>query len=394
MEKRGQTGLEFLFAYGWVLVVFLISTTSLGYLVYSGNTCPVDFQFTNNLFVVKDHKFIAEDAIFPEIRNLFYIMVQNNLPERVKITKITIKKDDEVCGAITSLGDLNLDQNEISPIYQGNLTNINCWGASRSCYKFETEIEYTKSTGGGLPRVAEGMLAGGFEEMSDRWSLGGWSRTNYTYNGNDSIVNNRSGGQLNICINESYWTISSNDVVAANFGDPITWDLPEGCVTTGLSGVGFSNATLCTINAPTLSKGWIHTTLYVDPIFSEHSVLLEGSAGYYDNFTKEWKNNGICMNDNLYFYVNDKLIYWGGTTGKLFGGDNYWEVGDEVLRNCTRCGEVDSSAWCIPAFNLTTADAGFEFGVANNVTILIEDFCKGGSETHAGGMSRLSVSMV
>ena len=105
------------------------------------------------------------------------------------------------------------------------------------------------------------------------------------------------------------------------------------------------------------------------------------------------------MNDNLYFYVNRELKYWGGTTGvmdrNLDGGNddqpNQWDEGDEVLKWCEGCYDIDDSAWCIPAFDLTLS--GFIFGQENSIDILVEDFCLGGGQPHAGGMSRLTTMM-
>jgi hypothetical protein len=382
--KRGQAALEFVFVYGWVILLFLISTSSLTYMIMSGTTCPVQFQFTNNLFVVKDHKFIGNDAEFPEIRNLFYVIVQNNLPEKIKVTGVNIKKDDVLCGSITTVGDLILGQGDVSSIFQGAMTNISCWGETGECYNFEVEILHEKANGG-LGRVASGRVMGGFESISDRWTTGGWSSTNYSYLDNDSVVNLRLGEKINYCLNET----PSNNLVNRNFGDVIWWDLPEGCGHPGVSGIGFSNACVSGLEVPEIAKGWIHTTLYVDPVFSEYDVYLEGNAEYFDEKVGFQKTNGICMNDNLYFYVNDVMKYWGGTTGRMIGDPVTYEEGDEVMKNCTNCFDIDTSGWCIPAFSLTTN--GLNFGVENDIDILVEDYCKGGD--HAGGMSRLQITM-
>jgi hypothetical protein len=100
----------------------------------------------------------------------------------------------------------------------------------------------------------------------------------------------------------------------------------------------------------------------------------------------------VISKDNIYFYVNDNLRYWGGTTGIMVGADNTYEAGDEVLRHCDGCTDVDSSAWCIPAFELTAN--GFNYGESNNIDILVEDFCIGSGQPHAEGMSELRLILI
>ena len=95
---------------------------------------------------------------------------------------------------------------------------------------------------------------------------------------------------------------------------------------------------------------------------------------------------------NLYFYVNGNLVYYGGTTGRNFGAQNTYQTGDEIIQGCGGCASVDSSEWCIPAFDLTTA--GFNFDQTNDIDILIEDYCFYPGELHAGGMSDLSIKIV
>jgi len=177
-------------------------------------------------------------------------------------------------------------------------------------------------------------------------------------------------------------------------GGIIVWDLPiEGNCNASLNLVsqkGFNN--VCGANVPKLAKGWLHTTLDVDPIFSSSKLYLGGNAQYYDVNANVTKTNGICLNDNLYFYVNGNLVYYGGTTGRNFGAQNTYQTGDEIIQGCGGCASVDNSEWCIPAFDLTTA--GFDFDQINNIDILLEDYCFYPEEPHAGGMSDLSIKIV
>ena len=78
------------------------------------------------------------------------------------------------------------------------------------------------------------------------------------------------------------------------------------------------------------------------------------------------KKIDFSINDNFYFYVNDKLLTYGGTSGKQ-------DV--KVIRRCQGCEESDG--WCIPPIELT-ASSEFKFGEWNDIYVLVEDYCVSG----------------
>ena len=382
-KSRTQSAIEFLMTYGWAILVVLVILSLLYFLGVFSQRCPPNFQISGGIFSLADQKFIGSNADIDIIQNFFYIIIKNNLPSPIKIEEITISKGGINCGSFVFPQGFQLERGQISNILQEKLSNENCYGKTKSCYKFDTKIKYTDPNTG-LARLQVGEITGSFEGMNDYWKIGSWITSNY----GGSIVENRNGRPLNICAPES---VPNPLLLTGNLPQGIiTWDLPNGCNTQGLANVGFNNA--CNNPAQYLSRGWIHNTLYVDPIFSNNKLYLGGNAIYYDEVAGETKTNGICINDNLYFYVNGNLKYYGGTTGRMVGEVNTYEPGDEVLQNCGNCQAVDASAWCIPAFELTTE--GFNFGEDNNVDILIEDFCKGQGQQHAGGMSALSLKMI
>ena len=171
--------------------------------------------------------------------------------------------------------------------------------------------------------------------------------------------------------------------------ETIYWYLPTGFCedVLELANVGFASAP-CNAKQD-LSKGWLHNTLYLDNIFSVYNVFIGGDGVYLDTTTGTEKTNAICLDDNLYFYVNGELKYRGGTVGAVVGNINTYEAGDEVMKCTGGCTGVPQR-WCIPAFELSAN--GFNFGQDNSIDILVEDFC--GDETPSGGMSELRLILI
>ena len=383
---KSQAALEFMVTYGWAIMVFLIAVGALAYFLDIGEHCPPNFKFYTQGFYVMDQKFIGSDVSFDPAKNLFYLILQNTLYEKVTISEITIKKRDVLCGTLL-VPDIELSQGESTNLIIGKVTNPTCWGKSKECYDFDAEINYL-SIETGLTHTVRGTISGTFEPDPDQlWALGGSWKTPHIA-GNTLGIGDRTGEKINYCAPET----PPNPLTFTNDLPPgiIFWDLPSGCSTSGIAQVGFESAS-CD-DRTQLAKGWLYNTLYLDNIFSVYSIFIGGNAGYLDTTTGDYKTNGICLNDNLYFYVNGDLRYWGGTTGTMVGADNTYQAGDEVLRNCDGCSTVDSSAWCIPAFELTAS--GFNYGEFNDIGILVEDFCKGGGQPHAGGMSELRLILI
>tara|TARA_Y100000310_G_scaffold217822_1_gene218938 strand:+ start:27188 stop:28291 length:1104 start_codon:yes stop_codon:yes gene_type:complete len=367
-------------------MVVLIAIGALSYFLDFSKQCPPNFKFYTHGFYLVDQKFIGSDASFDPAKNLFYLILKNTFIEKIVISEIVIKENNIICGSLL-LPDIELNKGAMTNQLIGKITNPICQGLSRACYNFDVEIKY-RNIDSGLTHAVKGRIGGTFEaNPSQLWALGGpWDAQAIT--GNTLEVDDRTGEKINYCIPETPPTSSTfTEEVPTGI---IFWDLPSGCSTSGIAQVGFESAT-CDDRSQ-LAKGWLHNTLYLDNIFSVYDIFIGGNAGYLDTTTGDYKTNGICLNDNLYFYVNGALRYWGGTTGIMLGDDNTYQAGDEVLRHCDGCSDVDSSAWCIPAFELTAS--GFNYGQSNDIEILVEDFCKGGGQPHAGGMSELRLILI
>ncbi len=386
IKNRAQAALEFLITYGWTIMVVLIAIGALAYFLDFTEHCPPNFKFYKHGFYVIDQKFIGSDASFDPAKNLFYIMLKNTFIDRIALSEIAIKKKGIICGSLL-LPDIEINQGESTNQLIGKVTNPGCQGVSKACYDFDVELKY-RNIESGLTHILRGAIGGTFEpNPSQLWSLGGsWKAQNIA--GNTLQLDDSTGEKINYCVPET-------PPAASTFTEEVPegiifWNLPSGCSTSGIAQVGFESAS-CNGRSQ-LAKGWLHNTLYLDNIFSVYDIFIGGNATYLDTTTGNYKTNGICLNDNLYFYVNGALRYWGGTTGIMVGDYNTYQAGDEVMRGCGGCSDVDSSAWCIPAFELTAN--GFNYGQDNSIDILVEDFCIGSGQPHAGGMSELKLILI
>ena len=384
MQKRGQAAMEFVMTYGWAVMISLIAISALGYYISLEQACPPNFQLSDNIVSVTDQKFVGSDAELEQGRNRFYLRLRNNLPRPATIEGIIlVERGGVVCGEYTiPQEELELKPGERTHLLQGNISNPACQGIVGACYSFEVKVKYSSSSG--FDHIAEGSMKGSFEDVTFIWDIGNWSKTDYS----GSIVEDEpSGSKLNYCNKEN--PPNSGTLIPDSFDNFLIWSLPGNCDSGkfGQLAEGFETAGLCDITSNKLAKGWLHTTLYADSIFAGSHLYLGGNATFNDTTRDgEIKHDGICLNDNLYFYLNGQLKYYGGTTGAInLPKDDIFEAGEEVMRNCGGCEVVDSSAWCIAPFDLTLN--GLNYGEENSIDIMIEDFCNG------GGMSPLYITM-
>ena len=319
--------------------------------------------------------------------------MQNSQASPIKITSISISKSGVLCGSVSGL-DIDLKQDEITNVILGKMNNTYCQGKVNSCYKFDTSINYINANGY-LTHTIEGRVGGSYHPGGILWALGGPWKSRINLDGNITMVN-RNGNFLNTCNPQS-----PPDPITLTDEVPLSttyWISPNNCNSNLniLSRNGFS--AVCGITATSLAQGWLHNTLYIDNVFSSYTFYLGGNAQYIDDSDGQLKTNGICINDNMYIYVNGAFKYQGGTSGKIITATPgnptphpfHYQSSDELISHCGGCEDVDSYGWCIPALKLNTA--GFNFGQTNNIDILVEDYC--GGPPHAGGMSNLNLQIV
>lgn len=397
--------MENLLVYSWAIIVILLVALLLYHLLFVYNRCPPEQQISLGPFYIVDKKLIGSDVEIEGLRNNFYLTLKNNFPNTMVINSISITKGGIICGNANIPVGFSLSANAISNLLQGTL--LNCTGEMKSCYNLDIEISY-KNPSTGLEHTQTGYIAGSFEEMEFYWDIGDWVTGDYINQGNDVVIGltdlSQQGRYLAICDDPLQTPPDPGTFFTIPESSALYWNLPTGCDwVSGASqldnlsrGAGFQN--VCDEGNDTaywLAQGWIHNTLYVDQIFSGHTIYVGGDAEYDVRGETEPKTNGICLNDNIYLFVNNELVYWGGTSGLLGNNQSLYEPGDELIKFCRNCNNVDASGWCIPAFELTTLN--FNFGETNNIDILVEDFCWYGygqpSWPHAGGMSWLSITI-
>ncbi|MCB9359577.1 hypothetical protein H6503_06625 [Candidatus Woesearchaeota archaeon] len=390
-SSKAQFGIEYLQIVVWALIIVVIIIAALFFFIPQG--CPPKIEKTSGSLVIVDQLFAASDVEFTPIRNAFGIYYQNLEDKPIKVERIQIKMGDVLCGEIDNINSV-IRKSSGTRYIVGWLTDERCQGATLECYKFNVNIKYS-SLDSDLTHTEVGLVSGAFSSLQDYWSGGELWYTSGFYGG-ILDMENRAGEPINYCNPES--PPPPEDFLVPADPGTVYWQSPFSCNTGGLSGQGFDNAQ-CN-GRSVLAKGWMYNTLYLDEIFSGRTVYVSGDAQYYDATNKITKNDGICVNDNLYIYVNGELQYFGGTTGFVTdqgrgGGLNdhpgEWYEGDEIIKACTGCQDVDSSGWCIPAFEMN--DAGFNFGENNDIHVMVEDYCKGGGQANAGGLSYLEFTI-
>jgi hypothetical protein len=385
-NKKSQAAMEFLMTYGWAILIVLIAIAALTLLLDPMNMCLPQFQLSSPILHATEHQITGINTAVSQSKNLFYIIFQNSQAAPIKITEVSVSRGGVMCGSVSGL-DIDLKQDEKTNIILARLNNSICEGQVNSCYKLDTSVSYV-NTEGYLPHTIQGKVGGTYHPGGSLWALGGpWMSKLMV----DNTINmdNKNGLRLNVCSPESPPSPATlTDTVPSGI---IFWNYPTSC-SNSFSQIGFSNA--CTSTVPALRRQWLHNTLYIDSVFSSYTFYLGGNGQYYDDSDGgQLKTNGICLNDNMYIYINSALRYTGGTTGRRISTLNmHYVTGDEIIKGCGGdCASVDSSAWCMPALKLNTA--GFNFGQNNNLDILVEDYC-GGGPPHAGGMSDLNLQIV
>jgi hypothetical protein len=374
---RSQAAIEFLLTYGWVILMVLI-IISLFVVYYKPSGCPANMVYASDGLVIIDQIVTGMNSAIAPAGNLFYFKLRYPLPQGVMIKGVSMSRQGKGCGSVSGI-TVPLFQNDETRYIVGRITNPECMSNINSCYKFDLAINYTKSDSN-LIHTASGTIGGSYMPGIALWALGNtWGAIGIT--GSVLTMQNLNNQKINFCNPATPPTPAS--YTQALPGSIITWSSPPAC-DMSVSQVGFGPAS-CANPSTQLAQGWIHNTVYIDPVFEGYTFFIGGNGRYYDDLNHEWVDNGICMNDNMYIYVNGVMKLYGGTTGVMVAPDNQYDTGDQVMRNCGNCDVVDPSAWCIPPLELNTN--GFIFGQSNNIDILVEDYCGG------GGMSPLSLQL-
>lgn len=384
--RRSQSAVEFVITYGLAFLVVLVCMGVL-FNYFFKTPCMPNFQMSSPELQIHDQIITGSNSPIAPSRNLFFFTYRNNMLQPIIIKNIRLLKGVDLCSSVSNLAIVT-EENKVSNVIIGRINNSKCTGRTNECYRYDLFVDYTYLDSS-IVHTSAGVVTGKYTWGEQAWYLEGPWRASQSH-GSILDLENRAGEPINYCVNEPPPSSATLNV-SLSYGT-LFWDLPSGCDVSGITDPvnGFGGASCGPRNQ--LAKGWMHNSLYLDKVFSTNKIYLGGDATYYDNVQGRLMTNGICLNDNLYFYVNGVMKYYGGTSGKMIGADNQYDLGDEVMRGCGNCQPVDSSAWCIPAFELGTN--GFVFGQSNNIDILVEDFCIGVGAPHAGGISELNVQLV
>jgi hypothetical protein len=363
MNKRGNI-MEFIFAYGWAILAVLVTIVSLALFMSGRISCFMpsissDFDKVSLLYPF----FTGSDST--KTPNKFLFTLQSKTDEDFLITGITLLNDGNVCWQ--SANTYSLSRNGKTKI--SGIQDTSCVQKSGTCDKYDVRLSYRK-TAGGLTRVETAKLFVNLEDFQDLlYSITSWSGTDF---GSGNVMKSDNNNLIGSYEGSCGPVLPSDVVFNQTITSTVYWNLPGSC-SSGVSGVGFDSA-YCSKNANYLAHGWLKVGVMVHPLFEGHNLTLTGGAQY--QYNGDTYNDGICVNDNMYFYVNDQLIFKGGTTG-THDGDNILEAGEEALRSCDGCYDIDSSGWCIPPVTITDTSA-FNFNGDNRILILLEDFCISG----------------
>ncbi len=380
--------MEFILSYGWAMLIVVTTISTLAFFKVDLVKTPTRAQIVQPLLHVPDHKVVGSNSEFEETHNSYYIVVRNSEPADVTLLSVSILKEGERCGYFAAAETITLQQDELSEQLLGYITDPTCQGKIGEGYRLDLQVKYLNRKTG-LTHVANGFIQGEYVDTTDRWEIEPWT-IGALKGPNDMDLENKNDNELAFCTTpappSNVGSFSEFDETAL-----ITWKgEPSGCSNEKSGGKrifhqnGFADT--CGHTAGNLAQGWLHTRIYLDEIFKGHSVLISGLAGYYD-LQGNYRTDGICLDDNLYFYIGNKMLHHGGTSGHMVTKDNRLEPGEEILKNCDVCSGIKASSWCVPPFNLTATN-DFKWGEDNDIYILVEDFCKG------GGMSPLKVSII
>lgn len=368
--------------------MFLIALIAVGiFIYYKGipDICNIRSQYQTHFldFEMLDYKFTGSNSA--ELPNNFFLVLQGKKNQKVTIKNVSIFQEGSFCGDAYIKTWFSVDENS-NVLVGGNLSQ-ECTRPANSCFKYSVEISFDPGTGKTLKNI--GKLTGTFEEQERLYSMTPWYRTNFS-----GEILQTENGQLLGSYSGSCPAVAQlpTNIILAN-QTLERWSKPTGCNTGssgGNTGKGFTNTT-CIKTAQYLAHGWLTNNITLDEIYAGHKIYLSGEAQYTD-LQGNARNDGICINDNFYFYVNGIKIAQGGTTG-ITDSDNVLEPGEEVLRLCNGCYDIDSSGWCIPPVELSASSA-FKFDKSNEIMILVEDYCKGGGQTYAGGLKPFKIYII
>ncbi len=358
--KKAQSALEFVFSYGWMLLLILIIIGVLYALGVFDAQVYVKRAWDFTYFEVKDWIFSGYDS--PHLKNTFRVIIgtKSNDIRDINYIEVYDESGENYCGSAV-LRDYEVSTRFGEETDTGGVIFENCSGQINDIITFTIKIGYTKQSG--LQSSDTGKLIWKYEPFDYNIEFGEWYHSDY---GSD-VLTLENGAALGSYAGVCPATIPPTGINWVEGGAPLTWNLPGGCSSGECHGVGEGARCVqtCSYNA----HGWLMSTVMAPMELRGQMIYLGGEGTCNNSFTYSQSgyycpssvDNYICLNDDLYFYLNNELLYFSGLSYHPY--------------KCDSCAAFDN--WCVPPIELTQSPT-FNWEGINEVYILVEDWCISG----------------
>jgi hypothetical protein len=357
--RTSQSSLEFILNYGFAIIAVIAVIAVLFASGFFNKTLNVRYSDGFDYFQIVDWKVSGRDSEY--MNNTFHIVISNKNPSITTINFIKIYDSAEnFCGEAL-LRDYEIGRGLNSETDTGGLIFNNCSSNNLQNYDFILRIGY--QTRSGINHTETGRLVFHFEPINDAMRFGTWYHSVYS---GDLLLNEPSsklGSYNSTCPAVS----PPLNITFVSGGAPINWTRPTGCASGTCHGVGLSG--YCSTNCTNNAHGWLKSSITSPRETRGHKVYLAGNATCNSSFTLSSTGYScpsdtehfICVNDDLYFYVNSQLLGYSGLSYYAY--------------KCSSC--TMSDYWCVPPVDITQSPS-FHWDESNDVYVLVEDWCNGG----------------
>ena len=365
--RKCQGAFEFILSYGWVFIVLLIIIFIMfGMNIFNPFT-KIKRAWDFDFFEILDWKVSGSDS--PYMNNTFHVVIGNKYPYIRSVDYINIYDvDGNYCGTAV-LRDYEVDTRHNAEWDTGGVIFENCSGHGLQDYKYYIKIGFTKKSG--LQHVDKGFVEFHHEDIQDVIHFGDWYHSDYggdvTKWENGSLLGSYAGSCPAI-------TPVQDNVSFVLGGAPVNWNRPGGCSAGQCHGVERSGH--CNQSCNYMAHGWLKSVIIAPRETRGHEIYLAGNATCNDSRTLSSQgydcsgsthlDKFICMNDDIYFYVNQDLLNFSGLSYTAY------KCGDE-------CAFADY--WCVPPIDITQSPY-FRWDDSNTVWVLVEDWCGSGGVGH------------